>query len=869
MTNFMIGNFVTGTSANENPKTGRALSYVESINGDGTLNLKVVATIYSSEERGGITGDGFFTNRDPELYVKTTIHNYVTVVYGLDNVHFMDWFEEFAIMEKYDEFKEGALIIGNSENWYTCTNSENLCIIDTVYSTPRYGDDMEVTVLTNQTGNFGVEKCAFDLISIKEYFERFPDARLNREYKNRIWGGYYLTKIVTTTNEIMDIPNREYPVSDEITELHTDQTMKAYGMVKYGVMHDACKERVEETNVAKAGLRNIFSHHPNWDAKNMWIRNSVNWKRPVVPERITEFTDWFNEKITEIYAKKGHKECGMSYTEVEESLDKIISTIRFMNKLLQLNGLPTTQKSYKSVSLNGFYLDHYYEEEARLLKIKECFYEKCIYVDERYTYLNKEDGAFYFAVHGILINLKKWILRDGHLLTEERAEQINNLFKDCHKPNGKRLIRTNAGMKVSRFMALLGRLSGVDRIVEEQTREWEVEGANHERIAHSRTTDIGWNGRFAKFADGINPYTIRRHTIISTHPVDYIFASNGTNWTSCHFICQEPLTYSGSYESLYGGGADGLMRDNSTVVMYLIDENYNGTDFMFVPKERRCLFHIGSDKIVQGRVYPDGRDGGDLGASEQMRIIMQTTLAECLGVPNLWKVEYGYDANYSYCVTEGNHYEDYFHYDDTTISFLKGNNADYVINPTPIKIGQKAMCPVCGVKHDNAKWVYCVNHRKYYNKRDCDNAKYMVKCIRGSEYNYTCNTCGGFIFKDDAICDKDTGLYYCCKECAEQNGVHYCFNTENYHSKHIYFDDYEHDYFYDRLNIRIEVEGKTFWYPRSAEEAGYIYCDDIREWRLKENAVYCTSCHRWVAKENYIEEEGKCRQCDLFDSVFE
>jgi len=860
---FVVGNFVTGIEINENPKTGRALSYVESINEDDTLNLKVVATIFSSEDVRGITSDGYFTNRDPELYFKTTIHDYVKE-YGLDNIHFMEWFEKYAVREKYEEFREGALIIGNETNWYCLTNNKNLCIVDKTLDEEDREYDIAVTLLTGHSGTFNVEKSAFDFISIEEYFERFPQARIQPEYKERIWGGYYLTKIVTTNNEIMDIPNRKYPVSDEITELHTDQIMKAYGMVKYGVTHDGCKKKVEETNVAKAGLRNILSNHPNWDAKNMWIRHSVNWKRPIVPERVTEFTDWFNEKITEIYANKGHRECGMDYKEVDDSLEKITSTIRFMNRLLKINGLPTTEESYRSVSLNGFYLDYYYEEEARLIKIKECFYDEYIRKNGRYTYLSKEDGYFFFAVQHVLSNLLNWVKVDGHLLTEKRAKQINTLFKDCHKPNGKQLIRTNAGMKISRFMALLGKLSGVDRIVEEQINAWEVEGTTH-----TRTTNIGWNGRFAKFADGISPYTIRRHTIISTHPVDYIFASNGTNWTSCHFICREPLEYSGSYESMYGGGADGYMRDNSTVVMYMIDENYDGNEFMFVPKERRCLFHIGADKIVQGRVYPDGRDGGDLGASEQMRIIMQTTLAECLGVPNLWKVEYGCGANRPYCETMGRHYEDYFHYDDCTISFLKGNNADYIINPTKIKIGQRAMCPVCGKKHTRSNWVYCYDHEDYYNKRDCDNAKYMAKCIRGSELNYTCEKCGALVFEDDAICDKDTGLYYCCEECAEQDGVHYCFNTETYHSRHIYFEDYEQKYFYDRRNKRIEVDGKIFWYPHSATEMGYVYCEDIHEWRCKEETRYCAECSRWVAKENYIDEEKRCKECHLNAELFD
>jgi hypothetical protein len=391
-----------------------------------------------------------------------------------------------------------------------------------------------------------------------------------------------------------------------------------------------------------------------------------------------------------------------------------------------------------------------------------------------------------------------------------------------------------------------------------ETRSWYADGVYHER-----EEDTGWNSRFAKFADGINPYIIKRHTIISTNPVDYLLASNGTNWVSCHHLCREDMNKSGSYNAMYSGGASGYMLDNSTVVMYMIDEDYDGNEFMFVPKERRCLFHIGEDKLIQGRVYPDGRDGGELGASEQMRVIMQTILAECLGVPNLWKVETGTSAIYPHEITNGENYEDYENYDDCTISFLKGNNSDYVIRPARITIGARAMCPVCGERHNLRGWLYCSSHSEHYNKRDDDNANYMVKVIDGSEENRTCSVCGHLVHKDDVIHDVCTGKDYCCVECAAEDGCYYCFNTSDYRSgEHVYYDDYHEAYFYSRYDSYITTpDGHTFINSSTAEEAGYIFCEDIREWRVKTEARYCFVCYRWVTKENYEEKEGKCKDC--------
>ena len=88
MANFMVGNFVTGTENNTNPKTGKALSYVESINEDGSLNIKVIATIYTPDDNRGIHGDGHFSYREPSLYRPITIHEYVEA-YGLNNIYFI------------------------------------------------------------------------------------------------------------------------------------------------------------------------------------------------------------------------------------------------------------------------------------------------------------------------------------------------------------------------------------------------------------------------------------------------------------------------------------------------------------------------------------------------------------------------------------------------------------------------------------------------------------------------------------------------------------------------------------------------------------------------------------------------------------
>ena len=48
-----------------------------------------------------------------------------------------------------------------------------------------------------------------------------------------------------------------------------------------------------------------------------------------------------------------------------------------------------------------------------------------------------------------------------------------------------------------------------------------------------------WNREYAKYADALNPTTIKRHTVLSINPLDYLTMSFGNSWASCHTIDKE------------------------------------------------------------------------------------------------------------------------------------------------------------------------------------------------------------------------------------------------------------------------------------------------------------------------------------------
>lgn len=160
------------------------------------------------------------------------------------------------------------------------------------------------------------------------------------------------------------------------------------------------------------------------------------------------------------------------------------------------------------------------------------------------------------------------------------------------------------------------------------------------------TNNENYNKEFAKFADGINPTTIRRHTIISFNPIDILLSSHGVNWTSCHDIswndentgctCAGPLSY---------------ITDTCTFVMYTVNKNYEGDKYELEPRIDRCLYEWDGTKLMQGRVYPQSNDDParkdyDTPIYKRYRAIMQEVIAECLNIPNLWEFK---GLAYDYC----------------------------------------------------------------------------------------------------------------------------------------------------------------------------------------------------------------------------
>lgn len=240
-----------------------------------------------------------------------------------------------------------------------------------------------------------------------------------------------------------------------------------------------------------------------------------------------------------------------------------------------------------------------------------------------------------------------------------------------------------------------------------------------------------YNREYAKFADAVTPMTVKRHTILSINPLDYLTMSFGNSWASCHTIDKEnKREMPNSYEGQYCSGTISYMLDNVSMVLYTVDDKYNGDEYWTQPKITRQMFHWGEDKLIQGRLYPQGNDGLS-SAYDPYRQIVQEIMSVIFNFSNLWTIKKGYEHTHKATITRGTHYPDYAHFNDCTISHIKGkyNHKKFIIGSEPI-------CIECGGVHIQERQLNC--------------------CL---DRYAQCHCCGRHLDAEEAM--EIAGRYYC------------------------------------------------------------------------------------------------------------
>ena len=370
-------------------------------------------------------------------------------------------------------------------------------------------------------------------------------------------------------------------------------------------------------------------------------------------------------------------------------------------------------------------------------------------------------------------------------------------------------------------------------------------GEKTSRVVNKICTYLGfnqhpdYNKEFAKYADSLSPLVIKRHTVLSLNPLDYLTMSFGNSWASCHTIDKHNKRgMPNNYEGMYSSGTISYMLDKTSMVLYTTDASNEAMNYWKQPKINRQMFHYGEEKLIQGRLYPQDNDSNGE-AYTPYRNIVQQIISQIFDFPNLWTVKRGSEASSEYIISEGTNYPDYDHFDNCTLSRIKGSE-----NENYITVGEPPICIECGDTHDISENINCC-HSNEIVCADCgcvldeEDAEY----IDGEYYCHDCCDwceCCESYHHEELIYVQDYG--YVCSDCLEN--FYYCEECGNYYTeKDVRYINSEGSYVCDDC---FESEFTT------CDDCGeYIRIDDCHE---LDNKQYCDSCY-----EEHInnEEEGE------------
>lgn len=339
-----------------------------------------------------------------------------------------------------------------------------------------------------------------------------------------------------------------------------------------------------------------------------------------------------------------------------------------------------------------------------------------------------------------------------------------------------------------------------------------------------------YNREFAKYADSLSPLKITRHTVLSINPIDYLTMSIGNSWSSCHTINK-------NNGGCYSSGTVSYMLDGSSMVFYTVDAGYNGNEYFNQPKITRQMFYYGEEKLVQSRLYPQSNDYSAEAEYKNCRQIVQEIVALIFDFPNYWTVNKGTRSAGNYIISEGTHYQDYHHFENCTLSRLKGSENEYCFT-----VGHDPICIECGDTHSTEDSINCCHGNGYYcecceNWVDADEVYWIdERPYCGSCVTY-CPVCGEY-YVDDDISYVESEERYVCNNCIERY-YECCAQCDELHDR---------DY---------------MTYIQS--ESGYV-CNDC----LKEYYTQCSNCGNSEATETmHLTANGNmiCNDC-LEDNYF-
>jgi len=317
-----------------------------------------------------------------------------------------------------------------------------------------------------------------------------------------------------------------------------------------------------------------------------------------------------------------------------------------------------------------------------------------------------------------------------------------------------------------------------------------------------------YNKLYAGLSDALSPLEVKRNSILSIHPVDFLLMSYGNSWKSCHLITEKE-------NKEYKSGPLSYLQDDVSMIFFTVGDGED-EDIHRSARITRQMYHYFQGRMIQSRLYPDHRNKA---LSTNYRNIVQATIAECLGIPNLW--EYTNDRSkiveHTTQPSGSTHYRDYHNEYNQYMMTVKGIQC-----ADQITIGSVPHCIECGEDNTNPIILSCCKQTKcnscgqylpWKETRRFSSYQYCPKCIwkcvdceqefpkRNSSYKavqpdgsvqlvcdscanrryFNCHKCGLMHRLDTqmSIYDIDGGRHKVCPKCSE--GAVRCPDCNKYH----------------------------------------------------------------------------------------
>lgn len=278
-------------------------------------------------------------------------------------------------------------------------------------------------------------------------------------------------------------------------------------------------------------------------------------------------------------------------------------------------------------------------------------------------------------------------------------------------------IKCDAGMKASRIINRLCAKFGIDQY------ETERELGHGDTLHTARVKP--YNAVFARLADALNPVRISKTGVLSVHPCDFLEMSAKKNaWHSCHCLA----------DGGWRAGCQSYMGDGVSMVFFTVDDGVK-EQFYRAPRLTRQIFCYRDGVLLQSRLYPQNDDD----VRKLYRSMVQSVIARCLGLPNLWKTNTTLSEIRTYWTTAQGalHYKDYEN-GYAALSLMKGYEGY-----GHLEIGSVSRCVGCGQAHEIRNSTRC---------GECEEL-----CV--------CKACGHVVSKSSGNYVGSNGFY--CADCMQ------------------------------------------------------------------------------------------------------